>query len=99
MFVISSDKTNFNTSAAANQPASTAPPPFIGLTRRGRTGELSAIYVSPQDISVVEPSPWWDDGARVYLRTVGPKAIEIEESADSVLKLIEEHTTQTVKES
>ena len=86
-----SDKTNFNTSTAAQQPASTAPPPFIGLTRRDRYGEPSAIYIVPADISAIELSPVWGDGARIYVRTLGAKAIEVQESTDTVLKLIEEH--------
>ncbi len=86
-----SNEENSNTSTAAQQPASPVPPPFIGLTRRDRYGELSAIYVVPADISAIEPSPVWGDGARVYVRTLGAKAIEVQESTDSVLKLIEEH--------
>ncbi len=89
-FLISNEE-NSNTSTAAQQPASPVPPPFIGLTRRDRYGELSAIYVVPADISAIEPSPVWGDGARVYVRTLGAKAIEVQESTDSVLKLIEEH--------
>jgi hypothetical protein len=97
-----SNEGNSNTSTAAQQPASTAPPPFIGLTRRDRYGELSAIYVVPADISVIELSPVWGDGARVYVRTLGAKApLEVQESTDSVLKMIEEHAENAaqVKES
>jgi hypothetical protein len=83
---------------SSSQPRLSAPP-FIGLTKLFRGSDSAPIYVKPEEIASVEP---WNDGALISLRSSRVRPFEVEESADIVLKRIEEHTensAQTVKES
>jgi hypothetical protein len=73
---------------SSSQPRLSALPPFIGLTKIFRGLDSAPIYVKPGEIASVEP---WNDGALISLRSSRVRPFEVEESADSVLKLIEEH--------
>jgi hypothetical protein len=70
---------------------------FIGLNKRSQGFDSSSIYVSPEDISLIEPS--WGDGAFIRLRGVS-RPFEVDESPDFIRGLIDGRiaAAQTVNE-